>query len=175
MLSDVAASAPGAVADKIQTALSWVNAVPGKLQPQVVGQECFDLLKSLQAMLATPAKDNKIIDITAVQLRFELPLHEVIKRAHVDERIELAEQVTNRDPKRLCFWVPIFSKLEHDTDKSLILDALLNQGAQHSPVNAVEKLSDVQLHHACARIDGAQRFLCIVGGLVGAFAVAACK
>lgn len=126
-------------------------------------------------MLATPAKDNKIIDISAIQVRFELPLHEMIKRAHVDERIELTEQVANRNSKRLRFWVSIFSKLEHHADKALILDALLNQGAQHSPINAVKKLSDVQFHHACAGIDGAQRFLCIVGGLVGAFAVAASK
>ena len=175
VLSDVAASAPGAIPDKIEAALSWVNAVSGKLQMQFVSQECFDLLKSFQAVGAAPSKDNKVIDIPAVQVRFKFPLHEVVKRAHVDERIELAEQVADWDAKWLCVRVPIFGKLEHHADKSLILDAMLDQGAQHGPVNAVKKLSDVQLHHARAGINGAQRFLRIVGSFVSAFAMAACK
>lgn len=52
--------------------------------------------------------------------------------------------------------MPIFRELQHDADKPTILDPVFNQAAQNIAVNSVKKLSDVEFHHARARINGAQ-------------------
>lgn len=82
-----------------------------------------------------------------------MPFYEVINWAHVDQRIKLAQQISNWNAKRLRAGMPIFSKLQHDADKPTIFDPVFNQTAQNIAVDSIKKLSDVEFHHARARIN----------------------
>jgi len=113
---------PGAVANKVQAALAFVQAVARQAQPKVFAQERNDLCQVANACLAAFAKDHKIVHVAAVAPGLEHALDKVIKRVQVDQRIHLAQQIANRDALGLT----VVGKLQHHGDKAFVLDLALN-------------------------------------------------
>jgi len=99
------------------------------MQSQV--EKCLDLHKRLQTLCPAPSKNNKIIHIATVKMRVQFAFHEMVQRAHVNQRIKLTEQVANRNSKRLCFGVPILGKLKHDVNEAVVFDSTFDQSAQN--------------------------------------------
>lgn len=121
--------------------------------------------------LARQAEENEVIDISGIAGDAKIALDELIQRIQVDQRIELRQQVSNRDSN----WLAVIGKQHHRIDKATILDLAFDHPTQDVAVNAVEELSNVQLERIAVTRTGLQCGLRIVGGLVRAHAGATGK
>ena len=170
MLSDEPATGPGSIADKIHATPDRGDGVLGQFQAKFVHYG-FDALQCLKALFSTDSKDNEVIHIPAVSFCLDFPLDEVIKRVKVNQRVGLAQQISNRDPN----WLAVFRKLHHQVNKPAVLDFSFNLGSQYLSVDPVKKLSYVQLDHIAAFWRLSQCLLGIIGSLVRPFAFSAGK
>lgn len=86
-------------------------------------------------------EQDEVIHIAAVMADFQDALDEVIQRVQVDQRIQLAQQVADRDADRLS----VVGKQHHQIHKAAILDLALDQGMQNGPLNPIKEFANIQL------------------------------
>ena len=166
MLARKTGAAPGAKTDKIQPSLDFVQAVARQTQAQFSGDECLDFCQMANASCTGFAKNYKVVHVAAVQPHTQLALDKVVERAEVNQRIKLAQQVADRD----AFGLAVFGKLQHHSHKAAVFDLACNLGGQHSAVDAVKELANIELQQVAIGRAGAQCRLRVICGGMGALA-----
>lgn len=161
--ADESLAGPGAVADEIHAARDGCDGRLGKLQLEP-GEEGNDLRPVLRRFITADAEQNEVIHVPAVVPDAKLALDEVIQRVQVDQRVKLAQQVSDRYSNRLA----VVRKLHHQIHEAAVLDLRFDQPAQNRPVDAVEEFANIELQRVAVARHGLHRSLRVVGGLVGA-------
>ena len=70
-------------------------------------------------------------------LNLQFPLNIVIQRIQIDQRVNLAKQIANRNANRLL----IISKLHHNLNKSLIFQFAPDLFFENTSINSIKELS----------------------------------
>ena len=166
VLADEPAASPGAVAHEVDTSGNRRQRHFRERHAEALLDECLDPRTAVDGAVAGEAEQHEVVDIAAVVPHTQLALDEVVQRVQVHQRIELAQQIADRDPGGL----PVVGKQHHYLDEAAILDLALDHLPQDGAVDAVEELAEVELQRIAAGWHGAQSPLRIVGSLMGALA-----
>lgn len=114
---------PGAEAHEINASARGRDRAAREFELQVVAQELDDPLPVIAGLLAGQSEQNEIVDVAAVAAGgLQLPGDEMVDRVHVDQRIQLRQQVADRyaDIARAS------SKHHHHIDQPLVFQLALH-------------------------------------------------
>lgn len=146
VFADEPPGAPCAVAHKIHAFGGGRNGVFGQLQVQLIAQEILNAHQVFVALLFGQIEQDEVIHVAAVALDAQLALDEGIEWVHVDQCIELAQQIADGDAHRLA----VVGKDHHQIDKAPVLDLFFDLAAQHIAVDPVKEFADVELDGVAA-------------------------
>lgn len=163
-----APTGPGAKAAEVGSAFDRVQAVVADLKPQ-----CGEVL----AYAGQPGKTggavrgqhDAVVHVSAIVRHFQRAFAVVVKAVEVEVGKCLAHQVADRHP--CC--IGTLRECSHDRQRGLAFDNPLQHCLQHIAVDAVKKLSHVDMQYPVGARCAAHGCLQPVGSHVGAFASAA--
>lgn len=147
VLANESAGRPGAVADEVGALGRSRDRGPRILEAAFVSQKPLDRPAVLDRLGAGQVEQHQVIDVTAVPADLEGALDELVDRIEVDERVDLREQVPDRDADRPA----VIGEQHHHVDEAPILDLAIDAGPKDLPVDPVEELAHVQLERVAAR------------------------
>lgn len=140
MLANETPPSPGSVSNKIHAPARLGDSEFGEFQPEVFGDESLDLLLGAVALSAGQPEQNEVVDVPAIPTDAEFALHEVIEWVEVDQRVDLAEEVADRDADRLA----VIREQHHEVDKPTVLDFSLDLLAQDAAIDPVKEFANIK-------------------------------
>lgn len=108
---------------------------------KIVHHKSLDFRHGAHALRARQPDQEHVIDVSCIMPDLQLSFYEVIDRVEVDQRIELAQQVADRNPDRIV----ILREPHHARDQAAVLDLPFDQFPKDIAVDRIKELLHIDM------------------------------